>query len=268
MRPVCWTIAGSDPSGGAGVQMDLKVMSALGVQGCSVTTAQTSQNSCRFSATEALSTEMVADQIEVLLEELPPAAIKIGMLSNADIIRLVARFLREYPLEKRPFVVCDPLLKSSSGGDLLVPTALRVLKEQLFPQVDLLTPNLPEAKKITGSSSRSLEIVARMICSFGPRAVLLKGGHSPETDFCRDYWTDGDTGFWLKSPRLSTTARGTGCALSSAIAAFAALGKSEEKRVLNAKWYLNQCLRNAENNLLDVRVWKKLFCDEPNLEKP
>ena len=241
--PVAWTIAGSDSGGGAGIQADLKVMNAFGVYGCSVITALTAQNTLGVQSAEPVSPEMVHGQLEALRTDLPPAAIKTGMLGSAETCRILAEFLETAPFP----VVCDPVLKSTSGANLLDPEALDILMRGLFPHVAVLTPNLPEARRISGENGIGMEDAAERMLAMGVRSVLIKGGHA-EGNECRDYWTDGTQTRWLSSPRIETRAtHGTGCILSAAIASAIALGQAIPDAVVSAKAFLNQCLRSPAN---------------------
>lgn len=237
-----WTIAGSDSGGGAGIQVDLNVMNAFGVHGCSVITALTAQNTLGVQSVEPVSETMLRAQLQALAADLPPTAVKTGMLGSAATCRTLADFFSA-ALPHTP-IVCDPILKSTSGADLLDPAALEILKRDLFPLVTVLTPNLPETESILGAPIADVEEAAKQILALGVKSVLIKGGHSTQTD-CRDYWTDGSSTLWLASPRINTQAtHGTGCILSSAIAAGLALGNTLSDAVIQAKTFLNQCLRS------------------------
>ncbi len=236
---IAWTVAGSDSGGGAGIQADLKVMNAFGVHGCSVITALTAQNTLGVTSVETVSPDMLQAQLDALKTDLPAGAVKTGMLGSATACRTLAEFLAS---SKAP-VVCDPILKSSSGAELLDPGAIGILINDLFPHIAVLTPNLPEAEILLGTTIPSVEQAATQLLETGVRSVLIKGGHA-EGNECRDYWTDGIQSFWLCSPRIETFAtHGTGCILSAAIAAAIALGQSIPEAVLAAKTFLNQCLR-------------------------
>jgi hydroxymethylpyrimidine kinase/phosphomethylpyrimidine kinase/thiamine-phosphate diphosphorylase len=237
--PTAWTIAGSDPGGGAGIQADLKVLNAFGVHGCSAITALTAQNTKGVQAVESVSDSMLSMQLKALNTDLPPGVIKTGMLGNAAACSIVSDFLQAVDVP----VVCDPVLTSTSGSRLLDPDAVDLLIHGIFPQVKILTPNLPEAEKILGGHFKSMEEAAEQLLKTGVESVLLKGGHAESTD-CRDYWTDGKQSLWLSSPRISTRAsHGTGCILSSAIAAAMALEQNLPEAVITAKTFLNQCLK-------------------------
>jgi len=245
--PIAWTIAGSDSGGGAGIQADLKTMNAFGVHGCSAITAITAQNTRGVQALEAVSPTLLRAQLEALVTDLPPAAVKTGMLGNAETCKTVAEFLESWLTDHASPLVCDPVLQSTSGTDLLDPKALDILIHGIFPRVGILTPNLPEVGKILGKEFQSLEAAAEELLELGVGSVLIKGGHA-EGDECRDYWTDGTQSFWLSSPRIDTRAtHGTGCILSSAIASALALGQAMPQAVATAKTFLNQCLKSPAN---------------------
>ena len=238
--PIAWTIAGSDSGGGAGIQADLKVMNAFEVHGCSVTTALTAQNTLSVQSTEPVSGSMFKAQLYALKNDLPPAAIKTGMLGTTEICRILAEFLESATVP----VVCDPVLKSTSGADLLDPAALDLLMRGIVPHVAVLTPNLPEARQLIGEKIITIEDAAARLLETGAQSVLIKGGHAEGTE-CRDYWTDGAQSIWLSSPRIETRAtHGTGCILSAAIASAIALGQTIPDAVVSAKTFLNQCLRS------------------------
>ncbi|HEY5653670.1 MAG TPA: bifunctional hydroxymethylpyrimidine kinase/phosphomethylpyrimidine kinase [Pontiella sp.] len=240
--PVVWTIAGSDSGGGAGIQADLKVINALGAHGCSVITTLTAQNTQGVEMTEPVSDAMLRAQLHALGSDLQPSAIKTGMLGSASSCTIISEVLPAYHVP----VVCDPVLKSTSGTNLLDPDAIEILTKSILPYVDVLTPNLPEAKALIGEF-KTLEEAAEKLLAFGIQSVLIKGGHA-EGDECRDYWTDGNTSLWLSSPRINTRhTHGTGCILSSAIAAALAMGHSTLSAITLAKTYLNQSLKSPTN---------------------
>jgi len=240
--PVAWTIAGSDSGGGAGIQADLKVMNAFGVHGCSVITALTAQNTIGVTSVESVSEPMVRAQLEALKADLPPAAIKTGMLGAAATCRILAEFLSSLPVT-RPGLVCDPVLRSTSGMALLDPEAHDLLVHGIIPCAAVLTPNLPETESLLGKTIGSVEGAAEQLLALGAHSVLIKGGHADGSE-SRDYWTDGNRSMWLSSPRIESSAtHGTGCILSAAIAAGLALGRGLPDAVVDAKAYLNQCLR-------------------------
>lgn len=241
-RPIVWTIAGSDSGGGAGIQADLKSMNALGAHGCSVITALTAQNTQGVAQIEYPSSPMLRAQLDALQSDLPPIAVKLGMLGDTEGIQTVAESLKLL----NAFVVCDPVMVSTSGDDLLGQNAIQALKAKLLPQVHLLTPNLHEAETLTGlriSSNETIVQAAERLLAMGVRSVLIKGGHF-QGPFSQDYWTDGKTQAWLTSPRMETThTHGTGCTLSAAITAAVGLGFQELDAIVIAKAYVNQGLR-------------------------
>lgn len=247
MRPIAWTIAGSDSGGGAGIQADLKVMHELGVHGCSIITALTAQNTCGVQRCETVSGPMLKAQLEALAADLMPAAIKTGMLGSAKNCQIIIDFLKALYLRpeiQQPALICDPVLKSTSGANLLEPEALELLKKELFPLVDLLTPNRPETEILIGPGPDT-ETAAKAILNLGVKSVLIKGGHAAGP-VCRDYWTDGKEEAWFESKRIDTTAtHGTGCVLSSAIASFYALGDPIPVAIKKAKSLLSAKLASA-----------------------
>lgn len=241
-RPIAWTIAGTDPSGGAGIQADLKVFHSLGVHGGSAITAVMAQNTMGVRLIEPVSPEMITAQLDALRDDLPPRAVKTGMLATAHAVRETARILADLDA----FVVCDPVLASSGGAVFLDADGRRALIEVLLPRVDLLTPNAVEAALLAGHEIRDLRdvpAVAERLRVLGARAVLLKGGHLEGVE-ARDYFVGGGRCEWIVSPRLDVRhTHGTGCTLSAAIAAFVAHGQSIESAVLLGKAYVNQGLR-------------------------
>lgn len=238
--PIAWTIAGSDTGGGAGIQVDIKVMNAFGVHGCSVITALTAQNTLGVQSTEPVSESMLRAQLHALENDLSPSVIKTGMLGNAGTCGILADFFQS---TNAP-IICDPVLKSTSGANLLDPEALDILVHGIFPKVDILTPNLPELEQLVGTDFQTVEEAAIRVLKMGVGSVLIKGGHAEGRD-CRDYWTDGSQSLWLTSPRIETTAtHGTGCILASAIASAMALGQKFSEAVATAKTFLNQCLKS------------------------
>ena len=274
IKPIVWTVAGSDSGGGAGVQADIKVINLLGAHACSVITALTAQNTIGTGRLEWVSPEMLSAQLEALITDLPPQAIKLGMLGTVTTVELVVSFLET---QKVPFTVCDPVLISSSGTFLLEAAAWPLLTERLFPVVDLITPNIPEAEhlltmKIT--TPADIEAAARKALSLGVKEVLIKGGHGAhDVELSSDYWSNGKEHAWLTSPRLDTTnSHGTGCFLSSAIAAARALGYGALDSIVLAKAYLNQGLRQAPDlgngfGPLAFNPWKKAKQDMPTVSQ-
>ena len=273
-KPIVWTVAGSDSGGGAGIQADVKVMSLLGAHACSVVTALTAQNTVGTSRVEWVSGEMISAQLDALQADLPPAAIKLGMLGTRNAVELLVSALKTI---KPAFVVCDPVLISSSGTFLLEESAWSILVQRLFPMVNLITPNIPEAEHLLGikiTTPADVEAAAKKAHSLGVREVLIKGGHSScDMDLSSDYWSQGAEHAWLSSPRLDTkSSHGTGCILSSAIAAMRAMGCEPLESVVRAKAYLNQGLRQAPNlgngwGPLAFNPWENSETDLPNVSR-
>jgi len=235
-------IAGSDPGAGAGLQQDLKVATLLGTYGLTVVTALTVQNSLEVRAVHPVAPEVVDAQLDAILRDFPVAAVKVGMLATADIVRVVARRLREF---KPPYLVVDPVLAASSGAALLDPAGVAALKEEIFPITYLLTPNAPEAAQLTGlevGSAADLEDAARRLQKLGPKWVLAKGGHLPGEPV--DVLTDGQNAYHLPGPRLAAPhGHGSGCALATACAAYLAKGLSLPEAVNQARTLVAQALR-------------------------
>jgi hydroxymethylpyrimidine/phosphomethylpyrimidine kinase len=239
-------IAGSDSSAGAGIQADLKTCAALGVYGTTAITALTAQNTLGVTAIHEAPPEFVAAQIDAVVADIRPDAVKTGMLANAGIVEVVAAKIKEHKL---PSVVVDPVMVAKSGDRLLRPDAVHALREQLLPLAEVLTPNIPEAEDLLGRSVGTVEEMrdaARDIRALGPRHVVIKGGHR-EGDTATDVLFDGRDFHEFSSPRIETTSRhGTGCTLASAIAAYLARGETVEEAVQHAKEYLTEALRSAE----------------------
>ena len=249
--PIVLSIAGSDSSGGAGIQADLKTFSALGVYGATAITAITAQNTLGVVSQMALPPQMVREQIIAVMDDLHPSVVKIGMLSNTEIVNAVAEVLSEY----KPKIVLDPVIVSTSGHRLLSVEAQEVIKEKLLPISELVTPNIPEMETLTNmplSSFEEKEKAANYLLSLGAKAVLLKGGHEEgevKTDilFFRAHEVCSQLiahSSQLVSESISTkNVHGTGCTLSSAIAAFLALDYSLEDAVKEAKRYITEAIR-------------------------
>ena len=255
--PIVLSIAGSDSSGGAGIQADLKTFSALGVYGATAITAITAQNTLGVVSQMALHPQMVREQIIAVMDDLHPSVVKIGMLSNAEIVKAVAEVLSEY----KPKIVLDPVIVSTSGHRLLSVEAQDVIKEKLLPISELVTPNIPEMETLTNmplSSFEEKEKAANYLLSLGAKAVLLKGGHEDgevKTDVLyskgQQSTDNGQQSLSLVSESISTqNVHGTGCTLSSAIAAFLALDYSLEDAVREAKRYITEAIRAGA----DVRI--------------
>ena len=238
-------IAGSDSSAGAGIQADLKTCASLGVYGMTAITALTAQNTMGVTAIHEVPPEFVAEQIDAVVEDIRPDAVKTGMLANAAIIEVVAAKIKEHAL---PFVVVDPVMVAKSGDRLLREDAL-VAFQKLLPLADVLTPNIPEAEDLLGrpvTTDEEIREAARELQSLGPRNVLVKGGHR-EGGAATDVLFDGRNFHEFASPRIDTTStHGTGCTLASAIAAFLARQETVSEAVKHAKEYLTEALRRAK----------------------
>ena len=238
------TIAGSDSSGGAGIQADLKTFAAHGVYGMSAITAITAQNTQGVTDVAALSPAMVRAQIAAVVSDIPPDATKIGMLAQVDIIAAVVESLREFRL---PHVVLDTVMIAKSRAPLLAAEAVGALRDQLLPMADVITPNVPEAEALTGltiASVDDLKTAAKRLVEMGARAALVKGGHlvGPAVDVL---W-DGRQLVELTADRIdSRHTHGTGCTLSSAIAARLALGASLADACRAAKAYVTRAIQQA-----------------------
>ncbi len=248
------TIAGSDCSGGAGIQADLKTFAALGAYGMSAVTAVTVQNTCGVSAVHPVPVGVVEAQVRAVLTDLPPAAIKIGMLTDEAVIRAVARCLADIP--DTP-VVLDPVMLSSSGYSLLQSEALTALVDCLIPCATVLTPNLPEAELLAATlgqkKTQKPVKLARNLLQMGVRSVLVKGGHSgrgTSTDLLAvaDSPDKGSALYTYRARRIDArNTHGTGCTLSSAIAVYLAQGCPIPEAVAKAKHYLTRALRAGKD---------------------
>ncbi len=249
------SIAGLDPSGGAGVLADVKTFSAIGCYGMAVVTAITAQNTHGVSAVFDVSANAVRQQLEKILEDIMPDAIKIGMLFNEDIILTVTDVLQKMVLPKKIPIVLDPVMMAKSGDALLQPAAMAALKKQLVPLTDIITPNLREAEALLGCDTISAETMAsraKELLALGSQSVLLKGGHL-EQNMSDDYYVGADMpkGLWLTEARIKTkNTHGTGCTLSSAIASYLAKDAGNPKKMAEAcqeaKRYLTGALRAVE----------------------
>ncbi len=223
--PTALTIAGSDSSGGAGIQADIKTFFALGVYGASVITAITAQNTRGIHSVYSLPAAVVSAQLHAVLDDIPFGALKIGMLANLEILQALTSVLHE-TVAPLPPIILDPVLVSSSGKLLLDVDARSALVDELFPHVALLTPNLPEAALLLGVASiGDVEDAARQLLALGPQAVLIKGGHG-SGDLLTDVLVtaSGETHKFTNVRLHCDHTHGTGCTLSAAIAANIALG--------------------------------------------
>jgi hydroxymethylpyrimidine/phosphomethylpyrimidine kinase len=245
MPPVALTIAGSDSGGGAGIQADLKTFCAMGVYGASVLTALTAQNSVGVQGVMAVPPAFIAQQFDSVCSDLPVAAAKVGMLATPEVIEVVAQKIRQYRLEK---LVVDPVMVAKSGDRLLAPEARDSLLRLLLPLSEVLTPNAEEARDLLGGraiqSLEDMKEAARALHRMGPRHVLVKGGHL--TRGAADVLFDGRETLVFEGRRVDTPhTHGTGCTLSSAVAAGLALGRTVREAVAAAKEYIQGAIENA-----------------------
>lgn len=243
------TIAGSDSSGGAGIQADLKTFSALGVYGMSVITAVTAQNTRTVSAISRIPNETITAQLEAIATDIPPNAMKTGMLGDVSTITTIVAALHRLPKDC-PLVV-DPVMIAKNGATLLAQDAITLLRKQLLPLATLITPNLPEADALLGRTPGTAkepdEASARALLALGCEAVLLKGGHA-QTDNVHDLLvTAAGHTIHLEHPRHRTdNTHGTGCTLSAAITAELAKGRSLEQAVRTATNYVAKAIAHSD----------------------
>ncbi|OAF19768.1 bifunctional hydroxymethylpyrimidine kinase/phosphomethylpyrimidine kinase [Bradyrhizobium neotropicale] len=245
--PVALTIAGSDSSGGAGIQADLKTFAALGVYGASAITALTAQNTRGVTGIHAVPAEFVTAQVDAVFSDLDVGAVKIGMVAQALSIDAIAAALARWSPR---YVVLDPVMVATSGDRLLASEAVEALRTKLIPLASVLTPNLPEAAALldepVASSEADIEGQGRRLLALGCRSVLIKGGHSEGAE-STDYLVDSDKTIALAAPRVATkNTHGTGCSLSSAVAAGLAKGEGLEDAVRNAKTWISAAIAAAD----------------------
>lgn len=253
-QPICLTIAGLDPSGGAGIAADIKTFSRFGCFAAAAVTSVTFQNTRGVFGAVHQTAESVRKQVEAVLDDYKVAAIKTGMLPTREIIETVADLIEERQLKN---VVVDPVVRSTSGFDLIDDAALTALIEKLFPLADIVTPNLPEAERITRFEIRSDEDIAKaaaIMQSYGARNVLIKGGHNVKVECgmrnadskAIDYLFVGDRRQIFEAEFINTTAtHGTGCTLAAAIAANLARGNDITQSVKIAKEFVSEAIRTA-----------------------
>jgi hydroxymethylpyrimidine/phosphomethylpyrimidine kinase len=245
--PVALTIAGSDSSGGAGIQADLKTFAALGVYGASVITALTAQNTRGVTGIHVVPADFVSAQIDAVFSDLDVKAVKIGMVAQlAAVDAIVAGLTRWSPNH----IVLDPVMVATSGDRLLAPDAVEALRTKLIPRASLITPNLPEAAALldepVAASEAAIENQGKRLLTLGCPAVLIKGGHGQGTESI-DYLVSGNGIVALAAPRIATrNTHGTGCSLSSAIAAGLAKGEDMETAVRNAKVWVSAAIAAAD----------------------
>lgn len=249
-----WTIAGFDPSSGAGITADIKTISSLNCYGVACITALTVQNTAGVRRVDPVSPQMVLETLRALLEDIPPDAIKIGMLATAEVAGVVGDFLESLELPACP-VVLDPILRSSSGAELLDVSGIRVLVERLLPLATVVTPNQSEAAILTGNFGEDAEAMARALRQLGAAAVVVTGGDAHgRKDFPADSTADvlayaaGNMEFveTLSAPRIHSNAtHGTGCAFSTAIACGLAWGQNVPTAVTSAKAFVRRAIELA-----------------------
>lgn len=251
--PIAWTIAGSDSGAGAGIQADMKTMQSFSVYCCSVLTAVTAQNTRGVIGVESVSTELVKLQIQALKDDLKPSCVKIGMLHSPEIVDAVVTELNTLDAA----IVYDPVMFATSGDVLIQASAMQTIRSKLLPLTTLLTPNWAEAHFLLGQEAIDpsslgepelasyIERLATDLLKYGSQSILLKGGHVGGR-FAQDFWTDGNSKLWLTSARQdSRQTHGTGCTLSSAIAAGLAKGQNLADSIVIAKAYVNRGIRLA-----------------------
>ncbi|PMN71104.1 bifunctional hydroxymethylpyrimidine kinase/phosphomethylpyrimidine kinase [Enterovibrio norvegicus] len=246
--PIVLTIAGSDSGGGAGIQADIKAISATGGYACSVITAITAQNTQGVSAIFPIPVEHVSHQLDAVFSDLNIVAVKIGMLADADIIKVVADKLRQY---KPQYLVVDPVMVATSGDVLLENSAIHALKNALLPLADIITPNLPEGAALTGKplpkSEADMQAMIDELRVLGAKTVLLKGGHLEQDENSNDLLIFPDHVDTLSAKRVNTkNTHGTGCSLSSAIASYLAQGHDLERAVFLGKSYISQAIAHSD----------------------
>jgi len=238
------SIAGSDCGGGAGIQADLKTFAALGCYGMTAITALTAQNTTGVRAIHAVPPAMLRDQIDAVVEDIGVDAVKIGMLHAPEIVQVVADAIDRHALTQ---VVLDPVMIATSGAVLIENAAVQALVQQLFARALLITPNLDEAGFLVGRrlhTESDMAQAAQELLARGARAVLLKGGHLAGEQVCDLFVSQSGESFWLRAPRIaSPNTHGTGCTLSSAIAAHLALGQDLPTALHSAHAYVRQALQ-------------------------
>lgn len=249
---VALTIAGSDPTGGAGVQADLKVFRHFGVYGVSALSALTAQNTFRVTATLPVEADLLEEQLSTLLSDIRPQALKTGMLFSPEAVEVVARIVKGFDLEN---LVVDPVIRSSTGALLIRQEALEVLKSELLPLARVITPNLQEASILSGVailSEEDMELAARELMKTGTGAVVITGGHplprtAPTPRETVDVLYDGSRCIRFRGRRIRGEFHGTGCAFSAALTAFLARGGSLRGAVGKAKGFMETALSGALN---------------------
>lgn len=240
------TIAGSDSGGGAGIQADLKTFQELDVFGMSAITAITAQNTLGVYGVQEISPDMVAKQIDAVISDLGVHAVKTGMISNVDIMKVIANKINAYKITN---LVIDPVMISKSGHSLLNEDARAAIKEYLIPLAMVVTPNLPEAEVLMGKPLKTLsdrKEAARFFIDLGAKHVVIKGGHADDLSNAEDLFYDGQTFIPLSAPRFQTVhTHGTGCTFSAAITAFLAKGYPVLQAVEQAKQFITLAIKHS-----------------------
>lgn len=276
--PTVLTIAGSDSGGGAGIQADLKTFSALGCFGTSAITAITVQNTVEVKAIHSIPTAIVYDQIRVVMDDIKPSAIKVGMVHSAELAKTIVEALRNYPNVP---IVMDPVMVATSGDKLIEDSTISVLMKKLFPLSTVITPNLDEGNILADMQIQTVEemkIAAGIILKTGCKSVLLKGGHLKGNKLF-DVFIDntGNATVYGTKAIKSHNTHGTGCTLSSAIAAFLAREQELVEAIKNAKEYIHKALDNGKdvktgeghgplNHFFDPKKLLKLKLDDNDVE--
>ncbi len=243
MVPNILSIAGSDPSGGAGVQADVRVCTALGCYGMAAIAALTVQNTDGVSNVTPVPPALLEDQVRAVFDDIDVHAVKIGMLGSVKNVRVIASILRDY---KPAHIVLDPVLMASKGAVLLEEEALGVLREELLPLASVVTPNISEAEKLTRKAVLDLEAGAQAMLDIGAHAVVLKGGHL-KGETSPDVLAYADQVVTMEGARIATAnTHGTGCTFSTALACFLARGLGLEDAALAAKNYVRSALEGAD----------------------
>ena len=242
-HPVILSIAGSDCSGGAGIQADIKTISALGGYAASAITAVTVQNTLGVRAVHAIPPEIVCGQIEAVMEDLQPVAVKIGMVNDIQIVHVIADCIRKYSPEH---IIYDPVMVSTSGRKLMTDEAIEEIKKELLPLVTLVTPNIDEAKVLTGNSIQNIQDMleaAKQLSHSYQTHILIKGGHLEGDQMCDLLYSPDHTYYIYEEKKIeSKNLHGTGCTLSSAIASYLAKGYSMKESIRHAKEYITHAI--------------------------
>lgn len=246
MVQIAMTIAGSDNSGGAGIQADLKTFQELGVFGTSALTAVTAQNTQGVHAIQSIDLEIIAAQIEAIFTDFPVHAVKTGMLFSSDIIKVVAEQLKKQEI---PLVI-DPVMIAKGGASLLQEEAIEALKNELLPIATVVTPNIPEAEVLTGlriQNNADIEKAAKHILALGAQSVVIKGGHRVDVPDAEDlFMSAAGEKFYVRTPWIDTKdTHGTGCTYADALTAFLAEGKNQADAVVSAKNFIHAAIENG-----------------------